>query len=38
MKTWENLQTLKGSKKERLYLAGASDIAIHLRKILCPYD
>jgi flagellar biosynthesis/type III secretory pathway chaperone len=35
---WECNQALKGSKKERLYLAGASDISHHLRKILCPFD
>jgi hypothetical protein len=38
MALWQCNQTLKGSKKERLYLAGATDIAQHLRKILCPFD
>lgn len=38
MKIWECNQALRGSKKERLYLAGATDISLHLRKILCPFD
>lgn len=38
LKLWELNQTLKGAKKERLYLAGAHDIASHLRKMLCPFD
>lgn len=38
MKLWSCSQSLKGSKKERLYLAGATDITSHLRKILCPFD
>jgi hypothetical protein len=38
MKLWECNQNLKGAKKERLFLAGANDIATHLRTILCPFD
>lgn len=38
MGLWEHNQTLKGAKKERLFLAGAESIATHLRTILCPYD
>ena len=35
---WESNIKLKGAKKERLFLAGANDVALHLRKLLCPYD
>lgn len=38
MQLWECSQTIKGAKKERLYLAGANDIVSHLRVQLCPFD
>lgn len=38
MGLWEDNQQYKGSKKERLFLAGAENMTTHLRKILCPYD
>lgn len=37
-KLWEINQSLRSNKKERLYLAGAEEMASHLRKILCPFD
>jgi hypothetical protein len=37
-KLWEYSQSLRGFKKERLFLAGANDMCGHLRKVLCPYD
>jgi len=38
MGIWNDNQTMKGAKKERLFLAGAENMTAHLRKILCPYD
>ena len=38
MTIWEHNQTMKGAKKERLFLAGAEQMTAHLFKISCPYD
>lgn len=35
---WKQSQAIRGFKKERLFLAGACDMAKHLRLQFCPYD
>jgi hypothetical protein len=37
-KVWNLNQTLKSNKKLRLYLSGAEEVAINLRRTLCPFD
>jgi hypothetical protein len=38
MQLWDFNQNVRGSKKERLFLAGAESICTHLRVQLCPFD
>lgn len=38
MGIWNDNQSMKGAKKERLFLSGAENMTSHFRKILCPYD